>query len=100
MNFIESHAIPKAMSATYVKKATLEDDTLQRVIENLLKGLWNEHPRKVDIDTLKALLNSSRGNDANNPEEISGQSCRTGASGSPGDSENKTSDQKRCGSLG
>ena len=55
MNFIESHAIPKAVSATNVEKATLEDDTLQRVIENLLKGRWNEHPRKVDIDTLKGL---------------------------------------------
>ena len=42
VNFIESHAIPKAMSAADVKKTTLEDDTLQRVIENLLKGLWNE----------------------------------------------------------
>ena len=29
VNFIESHAIPKAMSAADVKKATLEDDTLQ-----------------------------------------------------------------------
>ena len=25
-----------------------------RVIESLLKGRWNEHPGKVDIDTLKA----------------------------------------------
>ena len=55
MNFIESHAIPIAMSAADVKNATLEDDTLQRVIENLLKGRWNEHSGKVDIDTLKAL---------------------------------------------
>ena len=45
VNFIESHAITKATSATDVKKATLEDGTLQRVIENLLKGCWNEHPR-------------------------------------------------------
>ena len=60
MNFIDSYAIPKAMSATDVKKATLEDDTLQRVIENLLKGRWNEHPRKVDTDTLKALKKLQR----------------------------------------
>ena len=53
MNFIENHAIPKAMSAEEVKKATLEDNTLKKVIENLQKGRWNEHPRSVDTDTLK-----------------------------------------------
>ena len=35
VSFIESHAIPKAMSTTDVNNATLEDDMLQRVIENL-----------------------------------------------------------------
>ena len=44
VNFIESCAISKAMSTADVKKATLEDDMLQRVIENLLKGRWNEKP--------------------------------------------------------
>ena len=53
MNFIENHAIPKAMSAEEVKKATLEDNTLKKVIENLQKGRWNEHPRSVDTDTMK-----------------------------------------------
>ena len=38
VNFIENHAIPKAMSAEEVKKATLEDNTLKKVIENLQKG--------------------------------------------------------------
>ena len=51
VNFIEIHAILEAMSATNVKKAILEDDTLQRVIENMLK----DHPRKIVIDILKAL---------------------------------------------
>ena len=38
---------------------------------------------------------SSQGNVADNPEETSGQSSRTGASGPPGDSENKTSGQRK-----
>ncbi|KAI0210788.1 hypothetical protein LSAT2_004428 [Lamellibrachia satsuma] len=53
VNFIENHAIPKAVSAEEVKKATLEDNTLKKVIENLQKGRWNEHPRSVDTDTMK-----------------------------------------------
>ena len=53
VNVIENHAIPKAMSAEEVKKATLEDNTLKKVIENLQKGRWNEHARSVDTDTMK-----------------------------------------------
>ena len=53
VNFIENHAMPKGMSAEEVKKAILEDDTLQTVIENLRKVSWNEHPKRADTDTMK-----------------------------------------------
>ena len=53
VNFIENYAIPKAMSIEEVRKANLEDGMLQKVVENLLRGCWNEHPGRVDTDKIK-----------------------------------------------
>ncbi|KAK2154954.1 hypothetical protein LSH36_253g04017 [Paralvinella palmiformis] len=41
VNCIENYTIPKAMSSDEVKNATLEDDVLQKVIENMQKGCRN-----------------------------------------------------------
>ena len=53
VNFIEKNALPKALSADEVKIATLEDATLQKVIDNLKKGCWNDHPGEVDVEAVK-----------------------------------------------
>ena len=103
MNFIENHAIPKTMSAEEVKKATLEDNTLKKVIENLQKGRWNEHPRSVDTDTMKTFKKlrsnlrwtSVEGNEDGCPDKTPGKSSRTGASRSPGDGQDKAFDPRK-----
>jgi len=41
------------MATEEVKKATLEDDALQKVIQNLRNGCWNEHHRREDTNTMK-----------------------------------------------
>ena len=53
VNFIENYAIPKAMSTEEVRKANFKDDMLQKVIENLQKGCWNEHPRRIATEKMK-----------------------------------------------
>ena len=78
---------------------SLEDDALQKVIENLRKGRWNEHPRRIDTDTMKNFkklrseLSVTRGGlllKATKTVVSSGNSSGTDASRLPGDGEDKT----------
>ena len=50
VNFMSTHAVPKAMTIEEVKKFTKEDSTLQKLVEVIRSGEWN---KITDLDEAK-----------------------------------------------
>lgn len=57
VNFISTHAVPKAISLEEVKRETLNDYTLQRVIESLRNNNWQPKDLKLDDKAFKSYQN-------------------------------------------
>ena len=58
VNFIATHAVPKAMRIDEIKSATLSDSTLQEVASRVHSGWWHDpYPKGVDPTALSSLRN-------------------------------------------
>ena len=61
VNFLALHAIPKAMMIAKVQEETKADSTLQRLMEVIRSGKWNDlgapQPSDVDASQMRQLFN-------------------------------------------
>ena len=53
VNFMSTHAVPKAMTIEEVKKSTKEDSTLQKLVEVICSGEWKSVDKITDLDEAK-----------------------------------------------